>query len=39
MGAVKRFGYKSDLNYKHIKAISREISIDYAEMQSDDRSI
>lgn len=31
-GAVKRFGYRIDLNDEHIKSISREIKLNVAEM-------
>lgn len=38
MGAIMRFGYKNDLNDQHLKAISREINLDYAEMFNNERS-
>lgn len=38
VSAVKRFGYKNDLNDQHLKAISREINLNYPEMFNNDRS-
>lgn len=32
-GAVKRFGYRIDLNDEHMKAIARDIKVDIQEMQ------
>jgi hypothetical protein len=34
LGAVKRFGYRIDLNDEHIKSISREIKLNVEEMNS-----
>lgn len=39
VGAIKRFGYKNDLNDQHLKAISREIYLDYPEMFNNERSV
>ena len=38
-GAVKRFGYRTDLNDQHLKAISKEIRLDIAEMFNNEHSI
>ena len=37
-GAVKRFGYKIDLNDEHMKNISKEIKLDVNEMNSSPQS-
>jgi len=34
-GAIKRFGYKIDLNDEHMKSISKEIKLNFEEMQRD----
>jgi hypothetical protein len=33
-GAIKRFGYRGDLNLEHMKSISREIKLNIESMQS-----
>jgi hypothetical protein len=33
-GAIKRFGYRIDLNDEHMKSISREIKLNVEEMNS-----
>ena len=33
--AIKRFGYRMDLNAEHFKAIAPEINLDYKRMQAD----
>lgn len=37
-GAVKRFGYRIDLNDEHIKSIAREIKLDHQEMNQSNNS-
>ena len=39
LSAIKRFGYKSDLNLFHLKAVSKEIKLDFAELTANDNSI
>merc|ERR1712060_529164 len=36
--AIKRFGYRMDLNQEHLKAIAPEIRLDYELMQGDEKS-
>ena len=38
-GAIKRFGYRVDLNEQHLRAISKEIRLDQAEMFNHEASI
>jgi len=39
LGSIKRFGYYSDLNDEHMKAISKEINLDYSEMSHNEKSV
>ena len=32
--AIKRFGYRMDLNAEHFKSIASDINLDYAKMQA-----
>lgn len=34
LGAIKRFGYRIDLNDEHMKTISREIKLNIEEMNT-----
>ena len=36
--AVKRFGYRIDMNEQHLNSISAEINLDVAKLQSDEKS-
>jgi len=39
MGAVKRYGYKSDLNADHMNAIAAEINLNYKDLIEHENSI
>lgn len=39
MSAIKRFGYKSDLNTYHLKAVCKEIKLDFYELTANENSI
>ena len=38
-GAIKRFGYRIDLNDEHMKSIAREIKLSISEMNENKNSI
>ena len=37
-GAIKRFGYRIDLNDEHMRSISREIRLNFAELNENKNS-
>ena len=39
MSVIKKYGYKNDLNDKHLQAISLNINLDFTEMQKNSFSI
>ena len=39
LSAIKRFGYKNDLNTTHLQAIHKEIKLDYNELTANKNSI